>query len=306
MRRCPKAADALGWSNFLPLFYDHLETLFDYVGDKALIGLDHLAVEARDERMSMILDAHDARSEASKVRGGSIYRPLPVETLYLPTEEWDGRMADHAERRFTPFLRESGDAVIDLGAKIGRNFTTERAQDSVNLFEAVADHAKALGKAGKRVLFASWSDGSSERLGTMLADHGLGKGAPRQRLGRRSEFRRGGDQGQAAPSARCCRWRMGSRPPISPSSPKPTSSATGCPDRAASVGRRTSWLRPLRSQPATSSSTSTTASGATRGLKTLDVAGARPRLPGYPVRRRGAALPAGGEHRPPHPLRLRE
>ena len=164
-----------GMEHFLPLFYDHLETLFDYVGDKALIGLDHLAVEARDERISMIMDAHDARSEASKVRGGSIYRPLPVETLYLPTQEWDERISDHAERRFTPFLREGGDAVIDLGAKIGRNFTTERAQDSVNLFEAVADHAKALGKAGKRVLFASWSDGSSDRLGTMLADHGLGK-----------------------------------------------------------------------------------------------------------------------------------
>jgi len=164
-----------GMEHFLPLFYDHLETLFDYVGDKALIGLDHLAVEARDERMSMIDDAFDARSEAAKVRGGSVYRPLPVKTLYVPTDEWDERMADHAERRFTPFLREGGETVIDLSAKIGRNFTTERAQDSVNLFEAVADHAKALGKAGKRVLFASWSDGSSERLGTMLADHGLGK-----------------------------------------------------------------------------------------------------------------------------------
>jgi len=164
-----------GMEHFLPLFYDHLETLFDYVGDKALIGLDHLAVEARDERMSMIEDAFDARKEASKVRGGSVYRPLPVNSLYLPKDEWDARMADHAERRFTPFLREGGETVIDLGAKIGRNFTAERAQDSVNLFEAVADHAKALGKAGKRVLFASWSDGSSERLGTMLADHGLGK-----------------------------------------------------------------------------------------------------------------------------------
>jgi transcription-repair coupling factor (superfamily II helicase) len=164
-----------GMEHFLPLFYDRLETLFDYVGDAALIGLDHLAVEARDERLAMIVDAFDARAEAAKVRGGSIYRPLPVETLYLPTAEWDARMADHAERRFTPFVREESDTVIDMGARTGRSFTAERAQDSVNLFEAVADHAKALGKAGKRVLFASWSDGSSERLGTMLADHGLGK-----------------------------------------------------------------------------------------------------------------------------------
>jgi len=56
---------------------------------------------------------------------------------------------------------------------MGRNFSAERAQDSVNLFEATADHAKRLAAAGKRVLLASWSEGSSERLGAMLADHGL-------------------------------------------------------------------------------------------------------------------------------------
>jgi transcription-repair coupling factor (superfamily II helicase) len=63
--------------------------------------------------------------------------------------------------------------VIDMGARQGRGFGAERAQDSVNLFEATANHARALAAAGKRVLLASWSEGSSERLGAMLADHGL-------------------------------------------------------------------------------------------------------------------------------------
>ncbi len=49
--------------------------------------------------------------------------------------------------------------------KLGRNFAAERAQDSVNLFEAAADHARRLMADGKRVLFASWSEGASERLG---------------------------------------------------------------------------------------------------------------------------------------------
>ena len=60
-----------------------------------------------------------------------------------------------------------------MGAKLGRQFTAERAQDSVNLFEATVAHAEALSAAGKRVIFASWTEGSSERLGAMLADHGL-------------------------------------------------------------------------------------------------------------------------------------
>ena len=162
-----------GMEHWLPLFYERMETLFDYVGEEALIALDHLASEARDERLAMIADAYDARVEASKAKGGTVYRALAPDQLYLTAEEWDERLAAVANRRFSPFQREEGANVLDLGAKAGRGFSAERAQDSVNLFEAVADHAKALGKAGKRVLFASWSDGSSERLATMLADHGL-------------------------------------------------------------------------------------------------------------------------------------
>ena len=167
-----------GMEHFLPLLYDGMETLFDYVGEGALIALDHQTVESRDERWATVTDAYEARSDVVKSRakgGGAVYRPLKPDALYIPPEEWDAAIARHAERRFTGFVREESLSTVDLGARTGRSFSAERAQDSVNLFEAVADHAKALGKKGKRVLFASWSDGSSDRLGSMLADHGLGK-----------------------------------------------------------------------------------------------------------------------------------
>jgi len=160
-----------GLEHWLPLYYERLETLFDYVGDHALIALDHLAAEARDERLSMIKDAYESRLEASKGKQGAMYRALAPTALYLEAAEWDERLSAHAVRAFTPFQRE-GDKVEDLGGRLGRNFAAERAQDSVNLFEAVAAHAKSLGKS-KRVLFASWSEGSSDRLASMLGDHGL-------------------------------------------------------------------------------------------------------------------------------------
>jgi transcription-repair coupling factor (superfamily II helicase) len=160
-----------GMEHFLPLFYPKLETLFDYLGDDALIGLDHLAEAARDERLAMIADAFEARNEADNAR--SAYHALPPDALYLTPEDWDQRLAAHPSRRFTPFEREHGPNVVDLGARMGRTFAAERAADSVNLFQAAADHARRLIGAGKRVLFASWSEGSSERLAAMLADHGL-------------------------------------------------------------------------------------------------------------------------------------
>jgi transcription-repair coupling factor (superfamily II helicase) len=159
-----------GLEHWLPLFYDHMESVFDYLPPETLIGVDHQAPEARDERLAMIADAYDARAEAGRK---SSYRPLEPKALYLDAAEWNRRLADFPSRQFSPFKREPSVNVIDMGAGHGRVFAAERAQDSVNLFQATADHAAALSAAGKRVLFASWSEGSSERLGLMLADHGL-------------------------------------------------------------------------------------------------------------------------------------
>jgi transcription-repair coupling factor (superfamily II helicase) len=159
-----------GMEHWLPLFYDRLDTLFDYLPGDSLIALDHLAAEARDERAAAIADAYEARVQAEQKQH---YRALPPSSLFLDTLEWERRLAAHPVRRFTPFQHETAEGVLDMGAKLGRTFAAERARDSVNLFEAAADHARALTAAGKRVIFASWSEGSSERLAAMLADHGL-------------------------------------------------------------------------------------------------------------------------------------
>ena len=159
-----------GMEHWLPLFYPGMATLFDYLPDSAAIALDHLSREARDERLALINDAYDARATADRK---AQYHPLAPDRLYLTAEEWQGLLARRATRRFSSFQEAPGDTVIDMGARAGRSFAPERHKDSVNLFEATANHATTLAAGGKRVLFASWSEGSSERLGVMLADHGL-------------------------------------------------------------------------------------------------------------------------------------
>ncbi len=149
-----EGARRAGVEHWLPLFYDQLETVFDYLGEDALVALDHLAVEARDERLAMVNDAYETRLETQKAKGGGGYHALEPAALYLPAEEWDQRLAGRPSRRFSPFQVPETHAVIDMGAKIGRIFAAERAQDSVNLFEAAGGHAKALAASGKRVLFA--------------------------------------------------------------------------------------------------------------------------------------------------------
>src|SRR5579859_1506351 len=90
-----------GLEHFLPLLYERLETLFDYLGPEVLIGVDHLVHEARDERLAMVEDAYQARRENEKVRAG--YHALEPAALYLTGEEWNARLGEHPVRSFTPF-----------------------------------------------------------------------------------------------------------------------------------------------------------------------------------------------------------
>jgi transcription-repair coupling factor (superfamily II helicase) len=164
-----------GAEHWLPLFHERLDTVFDYVGEGALVGLDPLVKDALDERLVQIRDYYDARQLASKSGAGAMgapaYRALEPQSLYLDEEEWANQLNLRATRRFTAF-QEAGDDVIDMGGKQGRSFAAERQADQ-NVFEAASKHAVALRSSGKRVLFASWSEGASDRLASVLSDHGL-------------------------------------------------------------------------------------------------------------------------------------
>ena len=159
-----------GVEHWLPLFYDRLDTLFDYLPDTAPVFLDSQAEQARGERWNLTVDAYEARKEAARGKGGAAYRALPPARLYLDDGDWNSALAGRAVRRLSPLAAGSGE---DAGGRLGRSFAAERSQDSVNLFAAVAQHAQSLKGQGKRVLFASWSEGSAERLAAMLGDHGL-------------------------------------------------------------------------------------------------------------------------------------
>jgi len=73
---------------------------------------------------------------------------------------------------FNPLPQASGPGVIDAGGRIGRNFSPERQQENVNLFEALAVHIHARLALGP-VVVASYSEGARERLTGLIEDEGL-------------------------------------------------------------------------------------------------------------------------------------
>jgi transcription-repair coupling factor (superfamily II helicase) len=164
-----------GVEHWLPLFYESLDTLFDYLGDAPLM-LDSLVEDAAAERIKQIEDYYDARKHAHDLDpANSNYKPLEPRELYLTSSEWREALDARALAEFSPFAAPdgAGKAAIDCGARPGRDFAPERNEPEVNVFQAAADHVAALRGAGRCVIVAGWSDGSCERLGHVLAEHGL-------------------------------------------------------------------------------------------------------------------------------------
>jgi transcription-repair coupling factor (superfamily II helicase) len=162
-----------GMEHWLPLFQDRMDTLFDYLGD-APIAIEPQGEDAARERFRQISDYYEARREAMAIPGGgAVYKPLPPDRLYLTEEEWSRRLADGAVARLTPFAVPDDAAVVDAGARAGRNFTVERADSSINVFAAVVAHVQALQAQRKKVVITLWSEGSRDRMRSMLGDHKL-------------------------------------------------------------------------------------------------------------------------------------
>ncbi|HVZ90871.1 MAG TPA: transcription-repair coupling factor [Rhizomicrobium sp.] len=170
---------AQGMEHWLPLFHERLETLFDFLPG-ALFMLAHQCEEAKAARLELIQDYYSTRKDFLNDKTGEgkqaieapPYKPLPPDALYLADDEWRRGLAALDVRDLSPFQAPDSTSAVDAGGRMGRDFAPER-QRGANVFEAAAAHAKSLQQAEKRVLVAAWSEGSAERMGGVLDDHGL-------------------------------------------------------------------------------------------------------------------------------------
>ncbi len=162
-----------GMEHWLPLYYDRLETLFDYI-PQATVTLDNQSEQSRDMRLQQVEDLYQARVtmwKAEQKDKPAQYRPVPVALLYLPQAEWLKKISDYAVIDLSPFSPTPGQK--DGGGKKGRDFGDIRAQTSIDLYATIRDHIEALNRAGKKVLIAAYSAGARDRLKHLMEEQGL-------------------------------------------------------------------------------------------------------------------------------------
>jgi transcription-repair coupling factor (superfamily II helicase) len=163
---------AAGMEHWLPLYYETLETLFDYVPEAA-VTLDYQAEDVRDTRLGMVADFYSARRTIT-VKNAPVYRPVKPELLFLDQKDWDAALAKRAVGQLSPFAAPAGTAgAVDAGARPGRNFAEARANPKVNVFEAVQEAIRAEQRDGVRVAVAAFSEGAADRMTSVLRERGV-------------------------------------------------------------------------------------------------------------------------------------
>jgi transcription-repair coupling factor (superfamily II helicase) len=196
-----------GMEHWLPFYYETLETLFDYLPGAA-VSLDYQAEEARAHRLESIADFYAARHSISAVPRSTapLYRPVKPDRMFLGGADWTKALAGRAVVQLSPFSmpeegprpsppplsvlpspasgggqggsvapRSEQDAAFDAGARPAKGFIAERADPKINLFDAVRDYLTAEQSAGRRAVIAAYSEGSADRLATVLRERGLGE-----------------------------------------------------------------------------------------------------------------------------------
>jgi transcription-repair coupling factor (superfamily II helicase) len=164
-----------GMEHWLPFYYERLETLFDYLPG-AGVSLDYQIAEARAHRLESIADFYAARHSMSGATRGTapLYRPVKPEQMFLDEAAWGQALGGRAVVQLSPFaVPEGAEEAFDAGARPARSFAAERADPKANLFEAVGTYLTAEQEAGRRAAIAAYSEGSADRLATVLREHGL-------------------------------------------------------------------------------------------------------------------------------------
>ncbi|SIR12644.1 transcription-repair coupling factor [Rhizobium sp. RU33A] len=179
-----------GMEHWLPMFYDKLETTFDYLRGFRMVT-DHTVREAAEERAKLIRDYYEARlNSATPGKGhlaqGTPYKPVPPERLYLGAGEFGKALDAFDPIRITPFAEASGESrkVIEVEARPtprwakSANEASSEEGNRANVFGQAVTYIADKRAAGSKVVVSGWSEGSLDRLLQVLNEHGLERLVP--------------------------------------------------------------------------------------------------------------------------------
>ncbi len=157
----------VGMEHWMPLFYERMDTLFDYVPNAAMT-VDLQVEQVIVDRHAAIRDYYEARVAASRIKtmSDALYLPLPPDYLYVMEQAWIEQLEKLPVARMQGF--EDGQAA-SYGIKAGVSLAALRRDPAANPFAQLKEFAAGKRNNKQSTLLACLSEGSRERIAGLLA-----------------------------------------------------------------------------------------------------------------------------------------
>ncbi|MEM7617082.1 MAG: transcription-repair coupling factor, partial [Pseudomonadota bacterium] len=180
-----------GMEHWLPLFYDNLSSIYDYIPQDSLIIFDHLASEAINERQMMIDEYYQARIDAYQngFYNEIIYHPIKPNLLFHNVAEIDDLIAKNNCQKviFSEFKLPAAQSVSDeetihsnnIAVETLPNFYAETKLNNETAISLVVDFItnKILTKNNitnpYHIIICCFTNGSIERIRNLLKSYNI-------------------------------------------------------------------------------------------------------------------------------------
>ena len=149
-----------GMEHWLPLYYEHLDTLAAYCPD-AIFSMDHRLEALVIERDEAVQDYYNARKLHLK-KDALQYNPVAPELLFMGWDKLLHGWRTHSRVTLTPFAAAG---AISLGLRLSPQLFNKRHEEGQHARDVILDY---INKAELPVILAANSAGSADRIKKML------------------------------------------------------------------------------------------------------------------------------------------
>lgn len=166
-----------GMEHWLPLFYEELHSLDDYLTPNTAISFDPQSGPAVTARFDQISDFYEARLEqaATEAKTGQTisYKATPKGELYLDQHALEEILKERPGRleKLHQFSSPHEDNAQDWGGRTLKGFGDVRANDKDRLYEHVYTYLKHEQEQKRKTIICAYSEGSRDRLISLFEKH---------------------------------------------------------------------------------------------------------------------------------------
>ncbi|MBE6449769.1 MAG: transcription-repair coupling factor [Alphaproteobacteria bacterium] len=156
-----------GLEHWLPLFFDKMATLFDYLPNQTVICFSENIQATALSRNEQIYEYYQARLSALKAKDKfeDAYYPVPPDSFFLSVDGFNQLLSKFNQNVFSSFVSED---TNDMGGRVGIRFAAERI--ATNVFEKLAEFIQ---KSVKPIVISAVSDVAINHITKGLSEYGV-------------------------------------------------------------------------------------------------------------------------------------